>query len=151
MELHMIIIIYTALHTHRKDSIFMQRRLVQSFTYILEWGRGTYTVHWRSTHGAGHIPLWGIFIFWHACPVLTQSGNWVSKRKWVGGCGEYGIHWIGMNSNKLDKFTTQSHISQEPNNGRRLYISIYYLHTYMQVPARWIIKIWVTMLGAITV
>ena len=115
------------------------------------WSGGKRLAHWRSTHGAGHIPLWGIFIFWHACPVLTQSGNWVSKRKWVGGCGEYGIHWICMNSNKLDKFTTQSHISQEPNNGRRLYISIYHLHTYMQVPARWIIKIWVTMLGAITV
>ena len=24
--------------TNRKDNIFMQRRLVQSFTYILEWG-----------------------------------------------------------------------------------------------------------------
>ena len=29
--------------THRKDDIFMQRHLVQSFTYILEWGRGTCT------------------------------------------------------------------------------------------------------------
>ena len=27
--------------TNRKDDIFMQRQLVQSFTYILEWGRGT--------------------------------------------------------------------------------------------------------------
>ena len=30
--------------TNRKDDIFMQRRLVQSFTYILEWGRGTCTL-----------------------------------------------------------------------------------------------------------
>ena len=28
----------------RKDNIFMQRRLVQSFTYILEWGQGTCTL-----------------------------------------------------------------------------------------------------------
>ena len=27
--------------TNRKDDIFMQRRLVQDFTYILEWGQGT--------------------------------------------------------------------------------------------------------------
>ena len=27
--------------TNRKDDIFMQRRLVQNFTYILEWGQGT--------------------------------------------------------------------------------------------------------------
>ena len=37
--------------TNRKDDIFMQRRLVQSFTYILEWERGTckltkHTRHW---------------------------------------------------------------------------------------------------------
>ena len=30
--------------TNRKDDIFMQRRLVQSFTYILEWGQGTCTM-----------------------------------------------------------------------------------------------------------
>ena len=30
--------------TNRKDDIFMQRRLVQSFTYILELGRGTCTL-----------------------------------------------------------------------------------------------------------
>ena len=29
---------------NRKDDIFMQRRLLQSFTYILEWGRGTCTL-----------------------------------------------------------------------------------------------------------
>ena len=34
---------------------FMQRRQVQNFTFILEWGKGL--VHWRSTHG--HIS--GIF------------------------------------------------------------------------------------------
>ena len=27
--------------TNRKDDIFMQRRLVQSFTFILEWGQET--------------------------------------------------------------------------------------------------------------
>ena len=35
----------------------MQRRLVQKFTFILEWGQGL--VYWRSTHCTGHIP--GIF------------------------------------------------------------------------------------------
>ena len=30
--------------TNRKDNIFMQRRQVQSFTYILELGRGTCTL-----------------------------------------------------------------------------------------------------------
>ena len=27
--------------TNRKDHIYMQRRLVQDFTFILEWGQGT--------------------------------------------------------------------------------------------------------------
>ena len=27
--------------TNRKDDIFMQRRLVQNFTFILAWGQGT--------------------------------------------------------------------------------------------------------------
>ena len=31
--------------TNRKDDIFMQRRIVQSFTYILEWGQGTCTLY----------------------------------------------------------------------------------------------------------
>ena len=30
--------------TNRTDNIFMQRRLVQIFTYSLEWGRGTCTL-----------------------------------------------------------------------------------------------------------
>ena len=30
--------------TNRKYNIFMQRQLVQNFTYILEWGRGTCTL-----------------------------------------------------------------------------------------------------------
>ena len=41
--------------TNRKDDIFMQRRLVQDFTYILEWGQGTssLTKHtWRLTYSA---------------------------------------------------------------------------------------------------
>ena len=29
--------------TNRKDNIFMQKRLVLSFSYILEWGQGTCT------------------------------------------------------------------------------------------------------------
>ena len=36
--------------TNRKDDIFMQRRLVQNFTFILEWGQGpcSLTKHtWR--------------------------------------------------------------------------------------------------------
>ena len=37
--------------TNRKDDIFMQRRLVQNFTFILEWTQGTclltkHTLHW---------------------------------------------------------------------------------------------------------
>ena len=27
--------------TNKKDKIFMQRQLVQNFTYIMEWGQGT--------------------------------------------------------------------------------------------------------------
>ena len=27
-------------HTNRKEYIFMQRRLVKNFTFILEWGQG---------------------------------------------------------------------------------------------------------------
>ena len=30
--------------TNRKDEMVMQRRLGQSFTYILEWGQGTCTL-----------------------------------------------------------------------------------------------------------
>ena len=41
MEFHKIDIIYAALPMHRKDNIFMQSRLVQNFTFILEWGQGT--------------------------------------------------------------------------------------------------------------
>ena len=40
--------------TNRKDDIFMQRRLVQNFTFILEWGQGTkHTRRWAySLHSA---------------------------------------------------------------------------------------------------
>ena len=59
MELHMMNIFnirgIANARTNRKDNIFMQRRLVQNFTFILEWGQGTCSL----THGAGHIP--GIF------------------------------------------------------------------------------------------
>ena len=34
--------------TNRKDDIFMQRRLVQNFTYIMEWGQGTCTLTKRT-------------------------------------------------------------------------------------------------------
>ena len=39
--------IYDTAHvrTYRKDYIFIQRRLAQSFTYILEWGQGTCTLY----------------------------------------------------------------------------------------------------------
>ena len=39
----MIDIIYSA-RTNRKDDIFMQRRLVQIFTYMMKWGQGTCTL-----------------------------------------------------------------------------------------------------------
>ena len=41
--------------TNRKDDIFMQRRLVQNFTFILEWGQGTCSLTkptWRLTYSA---------------------------------------------------------------------------------------------------
>ena len=34
----------TNARTNRKDDIFMQRRLVQKFTFVLEWGQGTYSL-----------------------------------------------------------------------------------------------------------
>ena len=37
--------------TNRKDNIFMQRRLVQNFTFILEWGQDTFPAC---------CPAWGI-------------------------------------------------------------------------------------------
>ena len=48
--------------TNRKDDILMQRRLVQSFTYILEWGRGTclltkHTRRWTYSARVFEIPL----------------------------------------------------------------------------------------------
>ena len=54
--------------TNRKDDIFMQRRLEQNFTFILEWGKGL--VHLQSIHGAGHILLCGIFSL-HAAQSLS--------------------------------------------------------------------------------
>ena len=46
--------------TNRKDNIFMQRRLVQSFTYILEWGRGTCTLT-KHTRRWTYSALWYFF------------------------------------------------------------------------------------------
>ena len=37
-------------HTNRKDDIFMQRRLVQNFTYMIQWGQGTCTLTKRTWH-----------------------------------------------------------------------------------------------------
>ena len=33
---------------NRKDDIFMQRRLLENFTYIMEWGQGTCTLTKRT-------------------------------------------------------------------------------------------------------
>ena len=44
--------------TNRKDDIFMQRRLVQSFTYTLEFGRGTCTL-------TKHTQCWTYFALRH--------------------------------------------------------------------------------------
>ena len=47
--------------TNRKDNIFMQRRLVQNFTFILEWGQGTCSLLIDAAQTSPHIPLCGIF------------------------------------------------------------------------------------------
>ena len=53
--------------TNRKDHIFMQRRLVQNFTFILEWGQGTckmtkHTRRWAySRYHAAYSALWHFF------------------------------------------------------------------------------------------
>ena len=67
--------------TNRKHDIFMQRRLVQNFTPILEWGKGL--VYWRSTHSAGHTP--GIFSLHAAsplCGIFIWGGQLLSKYFW---------------------------------------------------------------------
>ena len=58
MEFHLIDIIYAALsmRTQTEKTTFSCK---DDFTYILEWSKGH--VHWRSTHGTGHIPLCSIF------------------------------------------------------------------------------------------
>ena len=48
---------------NRKDDIFMQRRLVQSFTYILEWEWGT----WKLTK---HTRCWTYSTFYISCNSL---------------------------------------------------------------------------------
>ena len=40
--------------TNRKDDIFMQRRLVQNFTFLLEWGQGTCSLLKHTRRWAGH-------------------------------------------------------------------------------------------------
>ena len=50
--------------TNRKDDIFMQRRLVQNFTFILEWGQGTCLL-------TRHTRCWAYSrYFFHACCLL---------------------------------------------------------------------------------
>ena len=60
--------------TNWKEDIFVQRQLVQNFTFTLEWGKGL--VHWLSRHGAGHIP--GIF-FLHAAYSALRHFCFMSK------------------------------------------------------------------------
>ena len=43
--------------TNRKDDIFMQRRLVQNFTFISEWGLGTCLLTKHTLHIPGIFPL----------------------------------------------------------------------------------------------
>ena len=52
--------------TNRKDDIFMQRRLVQNFTFILEWGQETYSLTKHTRYWTYPCmlpsPLCGIFV-----------------------------------------------------------------------------------------
>ena len=53
--------------TNRKDDIFMQRRLVQNFTFILEWGKGTFSL-------TKHTQCWAYSrYFFPACCLLAYS------------------------------------------------------------------------------
>ena len=49
--------------TNRKDDIFMQRRLMQNFTYILEWGRGTCTLTKHTRRWTYSALRYFLFIF----------------------------------------------------------------------------------------
>ena len=61
--------------TNRKDDIFMQRRQVQNFTFILEWGQGTcsltkHTQHWAYSR-----------YFFPACCLLRFAAFFHSKQQ----------------------------------------------------------------------
>ena len=61
--------------TNRKDEIFMQRRLVQNFTFILEWGQGTCSLMkhtWRWTYSR--------YLF-HACCLLRFAAFFILNLK----------------------------------------------------------------------
>ena len=47
--------------TNRKDDFFMQRRLVQNFTFILEWGQGTCSLTKQTRRWA-----YSLYCFLHA-------------------------------------------------------------------------------------
>ena len=55
----------------RKDDICMQRRLVQNFTFILEWGQGTCSL-------TKHTRCWAYFrYFFPACCLLRFAAFFV--------------------------------------------------------------------------
>ena len=67
-------------HTNRKDDIFMQRRLVQNFTFILEWGKETclLTKHtWRWPYSALQYFFYPIFFWMHN--VFDPKIVWIPK------------------------------------------------------------------------
>ena len=69
--------------TNRKDDIFMQRQLVQNFTYIY-WSGGKGHVHWLSTHGGGHILICGVFSTFFKVPhgMAAENKN-LFKESWA--------------------------------------------------------------------
>ena len=52
--------------TNRKDDIFMQRGLVQSFTYIMEWVQGTCTLTKRTRR-------WTYSALWYFLDLVYNS------------------------------------------------------------------------------
>ena len=62
---------------NRKDNIFMQRRLLQSFTYILEWGWGTCTLtkHTRHWTYSALLHFFLKIVAWHDIFNCTKFSN----------------------------------------------------------------------------
>ena len=64
--------------TNRKDDIFMQRRLVQNFTFVLEWGQGTCSLtkhsrHWAySRYFSLHAAYSALWHFLEMCDFVDQ-------------------------------------------------------------------------------